>query len=212
MSVGVNVTPCKAVPAVGVVPEGLVDGRDDISVVLLVLPGVLWIAQHRGHLARIFYGSLLHQTGAFPDEGKTFIKRESVGEGECGDFAALFIALSRAKGIPARPVVGYWAISGINQTHVWAEFYLEGLGWIPVDPTFGQTRPGIPGKPDYYFGSMDNRRVILNKGFNIPLDPPGSDNYLAPFLQVPLWWFWGSGGDANTVSMKRTMWKVAPIG
>ena len=52
-------------------------------------------------------------------------------EGECGDFAALFIALCRAKGIPAGSVVGYWAITGVEQTHVWAEFYIEGIGWIP---------------------------------------------------------------------------------
>ena len=41
-------------------------------------------------------------------------------EGECGDFSSLFIALARAKGIPARSVVGYWASSGTEQTHVWA--------------------------------------------------------------------------------------------
>jgi len=130
------------------------------------------------------------------------------GVGECGDYSSLFIALARAKGIPARPVVGYWAISGIDQTHVWAEFYIENLGWIPVDPTFGQSQPA---KKDYYFGNMVNQRVILNKGFNIQLDPAGPDNFSAPFLQVPLWWFWGSSGDASTVSLERTSWKVTPI-
>lgn len=127
------------------------------------------------------------------------------GEGECGDYSALFIALARARGIPARPVVGYWAVSGIDQTHVWAEFYLEGLGWIPVDPTIGQHSLK---DQEYYFGNMDNKRVILNKGFNIQLNPPGPDNYIAPFLQVPLWWYWGSSGDADTVSMERTKWNV----
>lgn len=130
------------------------------------------------------------------------------GLGECGDYSALFIALSRAKGIPARPVVGYWAISGVEQTHVWAEFYIEPFGWIPVDPTIGQSDPE---NRDYYFGNMDNQRVILNKGFNIPLDPPGPEDFVAPFLQVPLWWFWGSGGDASTVRLERTKWEVVSI-
>jgi transglutaminase-like putative cysteine protease len=94
---------------------------------------------------------------------------------------------------------------------VWAEFFIENLGWIPVDPTLGQTTPGNPGKPDYYFGSMDNQRVILNKGFNIQLDPAGPDGFIAPFLQVPLWWYWGSSGDGNSVSLERTSWKVTPI-
>lgn len=127
------------------------------------------------------------------------------GEGECGDYSSLFIALSRAKGIPARSIVGYWAISGLNQTHVWAEFYIENVGWIPVDATVGQSR-----KADYYFGNMDNQRIVLNKGFNIRLEPAGPDNYEAALLQVPLWWFWGSG-DASKMSLERTSWKVTSI-
>jgi hypothetical protein len=125
-------------------------------------------------------------------------------EGECGDFAALFIALCRAKGIPARSVVGYWAISGVEQTHVWAEFYIEGIGWIPVDPTIGQQSTS---DKEYYFGSMDNQRVILHKGFNVPLDPPAPDNYLAPLLQGPCWWFWGDG-DGDKMSLEVTRWNV----
>ena len=128
------------------------------------------------------------------------------GVGECGDYASLFIALARAKGIPARPVVGYWAISGVNQTHVWAEFYVQDLGWIPVDPTIGQDR-----MRDYYFGNMDNQRVILNKGFNIKLTPIAPDNYVAPFLQIPLWWYWGSSGNANAMTIERTEWSVKQV-
>jgi transglutaminase-like putative cysteine protease len=164
-------------------------------------------------LARKFYDYVI-ATAHYRLLGKGLLGAKSLlrnGEGECGDYSSLFIALSRAKGIPSRPVVGYWAVSGINQTHVWAEFYIEEIGWIPVDPTFGQTLPGIPGKPDYYFGNMDNQRVILNKGFNLQLDPVGPDNYSAPFLQVPIWWYWGSSGDASTVSIERTSWKVTLI-
>ncbi len=117
------------------------------------------------------------------------------GVGECGDYASLFIALCRASGIPARSVVGYWAVSGIEQTHVWAEYYIEPYGWMPVDPTVGQSQPS---QRDYYFGNMDNQRVILNKGFIVQLQPPGPDNYTAPFVQVSLWWFWGSGDDEVT--------------
>jgi hypothetical protein len=132
------------------------------------------------------------------------------GVGECGDYSALFIALARVKKIPARAVVGLWAVSGTNQTHVWAEFYLEGIGWIPVDPTVGQNEPYRDGIREYYFGNMDNQRVILSKGFNIKLDPPAPDGYIAPLLQVPYWWYWGTGGDASTVTLEMTTWKVTP--
>ena len=127
--------------------------------------------------------------------------------GECGDYSALFIALCRVKGIPARPIVGYWAITGIDQTHVWAEFYVEPFGWVPVDPTIGQFEAD---QRDYYFGNMDNQRVILNKGFNISLDPSAPGNYIAPFLQVPLWWYWGSG-DSIDLSIERTRWRVESV-
>lgn len=123
--------------------------------------------------------------------------------GECGDYSALFIALCRAKGIPARPIVGYWAISGKDQTHVWAEFFLEGIGWIPVDATIGQQSSE---KRQYYFGNMDNQRVILSKGYNTPLVPQGPDGFVAPILQVPMWWYWGSG-DTQSLSMDRD-WAV----
>jgi transglutaminase-like putative cysteine protease len=132
------------------------------------------------------------------------------GAGECGDYSALFIALARAKKIPARSVVGFWAISGTNQMHVWAEFYLEGTGWIPVDPTVGQSERYRNGIQDYFFGNMDNQRVILSKGFNIKLDPPAPDGTVASLLQVPWWWYWGTGGDASTVSLEMTAWRVTP--
>lgn len=132
----------------------------------------------------------------------------TTGKGECGDYSALFIALSRARGIPARPVVGYWAISGIEQTHVWAEFYVQPFGWIPVDPTVGQANPD---QREYYFGNMDNQRIILNKGYNLTLDPPGPGDFVAPFLQVPLWWFWGSGGDVEDMRIERTTWEVTSL-
>ncbi|ACB85936.1 stalk domain-containing protein [Natranaerobius thermophilus] len=59
------------------------------------------------------------------------------GEGVCADYADLFVALARAEGIPARRLSGYY-ISGPDegQYHAWSEFYLEGYGWVPVEPTF----------------------------------------------------------------------------
>ena len=110
------------------------------------------------------------------------------GYGECGDYAALFCALLRAVGVPARPVVGYWAKSG-QPTHVWAEFYLPGYGWVPADPSIGDE-----GNPDRYFARLDgSTRLIFSKGFNIRL----SSDHTADLFQTFYWWWQGSAGKTK---------------
>ena len=88
-------------------------------------------------------------------------------------YAVLFAALARAGGVPARPLAGY-IVSDVTrrsvQPHYWAEFYLEKIGWIPVDPLlgdglrFGDFPPAGAAVKSYYFGSMDNRHVALDAG------------------------------------------------
>lgn len=105
--------------------------------------------------------------------------------GECGEYAALFVALCRIIGIPARPVVGFWADES-NAWHVWAEFQLPSGEWIPVDPSIGdQTR----GRREYFFGSLDGRRVALNRTFDIQLARRSRGNRRLDFLQIGAWWY-----------------------
>lgn len=61
----------------------------------------------------------------------------ALGAGVCQDKTHLFIAASRAAGIPARYVVGYLMdeAAPLVETHAWAEAYLEGLGWVGFDAT-----------------------------------------------------------------------------
>jgi Transglutaminase-like superfamily len=58
-------------------------------------------------------------------------------KGDCGEHAVLFVALARAAGIPARPVVGitYWPPGNGFGYHAWAEIWVG--RWIAVDPTQG---------------------------------------------------------------------------
>jgi hypothetical protein len=62
--------------------------------------------------------------------------------GDCNEHTALFVALARAAGIPARIAVGLVSLRGAFYYHAWSEVWLEagsGLGrWIPVDPTLNQ--------------------------------------------------------------------------
>jgi len=65
------------------------------------------------------------------------------GYGECGCWSALFTALCRSAGIPARIIWGVvldrtpdhsFAPEGHMKGHAWAEFYIGGVGWVPVEP------------------------------------------------------------------------------
>ncbi|WP_081843247.1 transglutaminase-like domain-containing protein [Butyrivibrio sp. WCE2006] len=67
------------------------------------------------------------------------------GKGYCVHFANSMVALLRLSGIPARCVEGYcyafpdtdydkFSITG-DRAHVWVEAYIEGIGWVPFEPT-----------------------------------------------------------------------------
>jgi len=99
-----------------------------------------------------------------PNRNKGAMSALTTGEGVCEDYAALFVALSRAADIPARQVNGYadpkvlgdvWnvkngqAVSLRNYRHSWVEFYIEDIGWLPADPTFSPKND-----PSKYFGYL----------------------------------------------------------
>ncbi|HSG66643.1 MAG TPA: transglutaminase domain-containing protein, partial [Gammaproteobacteria bacterium] len=66
-------------------------------------------------------------------------------EGFCEHYASAFTVLMRAAGIPARVVTGYqggelnplgeYYIIYQSNAHAWSEVWLEGEGWVRVDPT-----------------------------------------------------------------------------
>lgn len=75
-------------------------------------------------------------------------------QGFCEHIAASFVVLMRAAGVPARvvtgyqggavnPVDGYWTVRQ-SDAHAWAEVWLQGTGWVRVDPT-GAVAPARTG-------------------------------------------------------------------
>jgi hypothetical protein len=56
--------------------------------------------------------------------------------GDAGEFTRLFVALSRAAGVPARTMAGVLYTQGRFHYHAWAEIYLG--RWVGVDPLLGQ--------------------------------------------------------------------------
>ena len=65
--------------------------------------------------------------------------------GFCEHYAGSFVFLMRAAGVPARVVTGYqggqtnplgdYLIVRQSDAHAWAEVWLEGQGWVRIDPT-----------------------------------------------------------------------------
>lgn len=65
--------------------------------------------------------------------------------GFCEHYAAAFVFLMRAAGVPARVVSGYqggeanpldgYVVIRQSDAHAWAEVWLAGRGWVRVDPT-----------------------------------------------------------------------------
>lgn len=66
-------------------------------------------------------------------------------EGYCEHFASAFAVMMRSAGVPARVITGYqggefnrigayWLIRN-SDAHAWTEVWLEGRGWVRIDPT-----------------------------------------------------------------------------
>lgn len=74
----------------------------------------------------------------------------SRGRGTCSEYANVFIAIMRSKGIPARFVMGKIYLGSY---HSWAEIWLDGQGWVPVDPQRGSL--GISARHIKLFAGTD---------------------------------------------------------
>ncbi len=104
--------------------------------------------------------------------------------GNCTDFHSLFIGMMRSSGIPARFEMGFSLPEGktegdIPGYHCWAEFYLSGLGWVPVDASEAWKNPA---KRDFFFGAHDTNRVFFTYGRDIRLSPEHKSDPLNYFI------------------------------
>jgi transglutaminase-like putative cysteine protease len=114
--------------------------------------------------------------------------------GACGQYNALFVAMCRSVGIPARAVAGFvgyrpWITAAdlkkpfskldtmkspeglyggqhyaSMSPHVWSEFYLSNYGWIPAETMGSQ------------LGYWHNKRLIMHKGRDVKIGPQAPEN------------------------------------
>lgn len=120
--------------------------------------------------------------------------------GNCTDFHSLWMSLARAAGIPCRIVYGSLFKTELDgqptdaSYHCWVEFLRSGGSWAPLDVSVADIYQGDfatnpdnevlvrrttsdgykgpePAKVDYYFGNLDERRVVWSSGRDLTLEP-----------------------------------------
>ena len=106
--------------------------------------------------------------------------------GKCTDIHSVYIALARAVGVPAREVFGIRLgkkakVDITKWQHCWAEFFLPGYGWVPIDPAdvlkkrlVEHLKPGDKKDREYrkyFWGAWDAYRVKLAVGRDLILNP-----------------------------------------
>lgn len=131
------------------------------------------------------------------------LKTAQEGAGSPHDLVCVCIAMLRAAGIPARPVIGVVERKNLPDTFVsWGEFYLPETGWIPFDPDELRGK-GIRNKevrePWSEFGTMKNLNERIPLSFYF-VPPTGVES-----PQYPAVWGWDPrpGRDPGTTQQLK---------
>jgi len=139
---------------------------------------------------------------------KTLLETRTYG-GKCADLNALFVGLCRAAGVPARDVYGVRVVESprgyksmgrlgdiTKAQHCRAEFYAQGIGWVPADPAdvrkvILEEPPGTLALNDdkvkimrtFLFGNWEGNWLAYNYAHDVKL--PGSTRAPVNFFMYP---------------------------
>lgn len=137
------------------------------------------------------------------------------GKSDCGGMSVLFAAVMRANGVPARTLFGRWAQSarpdeklgdtGYYMWHVKAEFFADGVGWVPVDLASGvlhdTSKEGLR-----FFGHDPGDFLTMHIDPGLKLDTGLFGVETVQNLQEPAVWVSGPGKlDGRTI---KQGWRV----
>ena len=113
------------------------------------------------------------------DAGRSILTALEEKNGGAYDLALLFCTLARAADIPAIPTAGLLVDREQKAVlHWWAEFYVNGFGWVPVDPALASGIPfdtGVADRGRWYFGNLDAYHIAFSRGYQTqaPMLPNG---------------------------------------
>lgn len=157
------------------------------------------------------------QAESMPNLGTDFVRwfLETQDRGYCVHFASSAVVLLRAAGIPARYVTGY-AVTKSGETavvrekdaHAWAEYWVDGIGWMileatppdsqtpeqttPQDTTVPTTAPTVAPTTDPTVRPSDPIQTIIVPSLPTQLQPldgqPPEDSRETPLIWSILKW------------------------
>lgn len=91
--------------------------------------------------------------------------------GDCGMKTLLFMTLARYRGIPVKWQSGWMLHPGEVNLHDWCEVWYDGVGWVPLDMSFGRLPSTDPAVRDFYMTGIDSWRLIVNDATGAPFVP-----------------------------------------
>lgn len=109
--------------------------------------------------------------------------------GNCSDYHSLYGALAISLGIPTKFEIGFpvpeTTEGEIPGYHCWAESYIEGIGWVPMDISEGDKHSE---RYEYFFGAHDENRVQFTTGRDLALVPKQQGEklnyFIYPYVEV----------------------------
>lgn len=134
------------------------------------------------------------------------------GSGNCTDFHSFFSSLMQVSRVPVVFEMGFPLAVAKNERktieggyHCWARFFVPGAGWAPVDISEASKEPS---KGNYYFGSIDENRILFSRGRDVLLNPPQSGKRLNffgpdPYIEVDGKQFNGFGREISYVDVSN---------
>ena len=94
-----------------------------------------------------------------------------IGVGNCTDYHSYFMSLGRTMEIPVRFHMGFpipnESKGKVGGYHCWADYYVEGEGWHPVDISEADKDKE---RKEYFFGTVCKNRLEMMVGRDFKLD------------------------------------------